>query len=109
MEALWSRGDWMTPSDVRASLRRRPMLAYTTVMTILVRLWDKGILERRREGRAYAYRTLSTKDEWVAQRMHDMLEGAGNRAVALAHFVDEIDRVEVNQLRRLLERGKTRR
>ena len=109
MNALWSRGEWMTPSDVGAALRRRPALAYTTVMTILVRLWEKGLLERRRDGRAYAYRPLSTRDEWVAQRMHDMLEGAGDRAAALGHFVDEISRAEVKQLRRLLEQDKARR
>lgn len=30
-------------------------LAYTTVMTVLVRLWEKGFLVRRREGKAFVY------------------------------------------------------
>jgi len=34
---------------------RKPKLAYTTVMTVMARLADKGILSRRREGRGYVY------------------------------------------------------
>jgi predicted transcriptional regulator len=109
MDALWSSSEWMTPADVRAVLKRRPALAYTTVMTILVRLWEKGMVERRREGRAYAYRPISSRDEWVALRMREMLDDAGNRAAALGHFVAEIDRAEVRQLRRLLDRDKSAR
>jgi len=109
MDALWSADDWMTPRDVRAALKRRPALAYTTVMTILVRLWEKGMVDRQRDGRAYAYRPVSKRDEWVAQRMHEMLEDAGNRAAALGHFVAEIDSTEATQLRRLLDRGRSRK
>ncbi|MEO6398475.1 MAG: BlaI/MecI/CopY family transcriptional regulator [Tepidiformaceae bacterium] len=37
-------------------------LAYTTVMTVLTRLWQKGYLERQAEGRAYAYRARPAED-----------------------------------------------
>lgn len=109
MDALWAHDEWMTPADVHAVLRRRPPLAYTTVMTILVRLYEKGMLERHRDGRAYRYRPFSSRDEWAAQRMHEMLENAGSRAAALGHFVHDISRAEANQLRRLLQQDKTGR
>jgi predicted transcriptional regulator len=104
MEVLWGEDMWLTPSAVLARVRRRPPLAYTTVMTVLVRLWDKGMLERRREGRAFGYRPVNGRDEWTAQRMHEMLEGAGDRTAALGYFVSEISRSEAKRLRELLGR-----
>ncbi len=45
----------------RLTAQGRP-LAYTTVMTVLNRLWQKGYLERRPEGRAYAYQARAEED-----------------------------------------------
>jgi predicted transcriptional regulator len=109
MDVLWDAADWVTPADVHATIatKRRPR-AYTTVMTILVRLWTKGLLERRRLGRAYAYRPVATRDEWAAHRMYEFLEAAGDRSAALSHFVDEIDGREAARLRRLLDERRSR-
>lgn len=107
MDVLWDGNEWMTPADVHVAITttRRP-LAYTTVMTILVRLWTKGMLDRRRGGRAFAYLPVATREEWAARRMHEFLDAAGDRATALSHFVDSIDAREAARLRQLL---KTRR
>jgi predicted transcriptional regulator len=102
MDVLWAHEGWMTPADVQAQVRRRPPLAYTTVLTILVRLWNKGMLERARAGRAFAYRPVSGRNEFAAERMHEILATSDDRAAALGHFVNEITPSEVRQLRRLL-------
>jgi predicted transcriptional regulator len=104
MNALWESEQWMTPRDVHAAITtaRRP-LAYTTVMTTLVRLWSKEMLTRRVAGRAYAYRPVANRDEWAAQRMRDVLESSGDRLVALNYFVDSISAREAKQLRRVLD------
>ena len=72
MAALWSRGP-QTPREVvdhlNAEAPRR--LAYTTVMTVLVRLADKGYAGRRREGRQFRY------DPLVAEA--DVADVAGRR------------------------------
>lgn len=109
MDALWDADGWMTPRDVHVAITtaRRP-LAYTTVMTILVRLWNKGMLERQSAGRAFAYRPVASRDEWAAQRMHDMLESSGDRLLTLNHFVDSISATEATQLRRVLDTRKKR-
>jgi predicted transcriptional regulator len=59
MSALWARGP-QTPREVVNLLNSEStrMLAYTTVMTVLVRLADKGYADRRREGRQFRYRPL---------------------------------------------------
>lgn len=109
MDVLWDADGWMTPRDVHLSIRtaRRP-LAYTTVMTILVRLWQKEMLDRRSAGRAFEYRPVSSRDEWVAQRMQDLLESSGDRLQTLHHFVSSISSKEATQLRRVLDERKKR-
>jgi predicted transcriptional regulator len=84
-------------------LARRRTLSYTTFMTILVRLWKKGRLERQRDGRAYAYRPLETREEHAASRMNEWLDAVRDRPRTLAHFLSRLDQQERIQLRRLLQ------
>jgi len=105
MDILWDRGGWSTPGEVHEVLARQRPLAYTTVMTILVRLWEKGQLERQRDGRAYAYHPVQSREEYVAARMGKLLATASDRSVALNRFLDTIDPSDRTQLRRLL-RGR---
>lgn len=102
MGVLWDHGGWMTPGEVHAVLERERALAYTTVMTVLVRLCRKGRVERERDGRAFAYHPVQTREQYAAERMRELLAGAGDRAEALVHFVGSIDGTERDQLRRLL-------
>jgi predicted transcriptional regulator len=108
MEVLWDAEDWLAPGDVVDRIEARHPSAYTTVMTSLVRLWNKGMLERRPAGRAFAYHPVMTRDEWAAQRMHTFLETAGDRTAALSHFVSTLDANELGQLRRAVEPRRRR-
>jgi len=109
MQVLWDTDGWMKPADVHGAITtaRRP-LAYTTVMTILVRLWNKEMLERRHAGRAFEYHPVASRDEWAAQRMSELLESSGDRALTLNHFVESITAKEATQLRRVLAARKKR-
>ena len=69
LEILWSQGRPMTPRDVHDVLSADRTLAYTTAMTILVRLWEKGLVDRERSGRAFAYRPVLSREERAALRM----------------------------------------
>ena len=82
----------VSTADVHAQLG--PDLAYTTVMTTLARLHDKGVLRREKRGRAFAYE-LATRVEDVeasltAHRMHRLLESEADRAGVLARFVADL-------------------
>jgi len=103
MDVLWDRGGWLTPGEVNEALRQQRELAYTTVMTILVRLWQKGRLERERDGRAFAYRPLQTREEHAAARMGEVLVAAGDRPKALAFFLHALPPADRAQLRRMLK------
>jgi predicted transcriptional regulator len=107
LDVLWDRDDWMTPGEVHQVLDRKRNLAYTTVMTILVRLWRKGLLEREREGKAFAYRPVQSREERAASRMADVLKAGGDRSVALSHFVDSMTATERAKLRQMLGRSKS--
>jgi predicted transcriptional regulator len=72
-------------------------------MTILVRLCEKGQLERQRDGRAYAYHPVKSHEEYAAARMGRLLAIASERSVALNRFLDTIDPADRAPLRRLLK------
>jgi predicted transcriptional regulator len=105
MDALWDRRGWLTPGEVHEVLAPHRSLAYTTVMTILVRLWQKGRLERQRDGRAYAYRALQSREEHAAARMQELLTKVGDRPTTLAYFLDALPPKDRAQLRRMLRSG----
>ncbi len=102
MDVLWDEGGWLTPSEVHRRLMRRRRLAYTTVMTVLVRLYEKGVVDRKRDGRAYAYHPVLNREEHAAARMGEVLAAAGDRSAALSRFAGSLSPAERAQLRRAL-------
>jgi predicted transcriptional regulator len=89
MELAWDRGAWLGVNDLLAALKGRQR-AYTTVMTIVTRLCDKGLLERRRDGRGFVYRPALSKDQVAAQALREVLADADDPQAVLAHFVKDL-------------------
>ncbi len=102
MRLLWDASRPITPSEVRDGLSDE--LAYTTVMTILGRLWEKGLAHRERQGRAYAYWPSVSEAELTAQRMRSALDRTKDREKSLARFVDDLPPKDERALRRILGR-----
>lgn len=98
---LWTMPEGGTPADVLEAMDSD--LAYTTVMTILTRLWQKGLVTRRRRGRAYVYRPKLTEAEMAAERMRATLEAASDPKAALSRFVHTLTSRETRALRSLLD------
>lgn len=112
MDRLWRRR-CATVRDVVDDLSRTRELAYTTVMTIMVRLHVKGLLVREREGKTYLYRPAFTRQEHRARVSRDLARGLVDEfgEVALAAFSAELDGVDASHraaLKRLTE-GKPSR
>lgn len=99
MDVIWADPD--TGSSVREVLRSPAGdgLAYTTVMTVLDRLWHKGLLTRQRIGRAYVYRAARTREEHVEMLVAEVLAGASDRRSALLGFVRSVDDEDLDALR----------
>jgi predicted transcriptional regulator len=100
LEQLWGSTEPLTPSDVQAGLGAD--LAYTTVMTILNRLWKKGLVDRAKLGRAYAYSPTLTQAEFLAERMRGELVRTKDREAVLSRFVDKLSKRDTAALRDLL-------
>lgn len=101
LAALGSVERPLTPGEVLGELDGD--LAYTTVMTTLARLHDKGVLERKRSGRAYAYRWAGDPATLAARQMRRLLETETDRAGVLARFVAELGPADEQLLASLLD------
>ena len=106
LAALWASGEPMTPAQVQDSLDSG--LAYTTVMTILSRLHDKGAVTRERSGRAYAYAAVLDQPGIAAAQMRALLDRGEDRAAVLARFVDGLSGADERALVDLVRRADTR-
>ncbi len=104
LRAVWAAGQPVTAAEVRESLHGND--AYTTVLTVLTRLWEKGLLERERHGRAHVYRALVDEAELTAGQMEQQLRLAHDQEAVLSRFVDSLDADEAALLRRLLRAPK---
>ena len=101
LAALWTADRPLSPGDVLDATGVN--VVYTTVMTILTRLWKKGIVDRERAGRAYVYSPRVSEAEFAAARMHEQLARAADREAALSRFVGSMSRKDERTLRKLLD------
>jgi predicted transcriptional regulator len=100
LSALLAAGVALSPGEVRDRLGTD--LAYTTVVTILSRLHDKGVLDRRKVGRAYAYAPVADEPGLAARRMARVLDGEADREAVLARFVSGLSESDEGLLRKML-------
>lgn len=92
--------------DIRAALTRSgDELAYTTVMTVLSRLYDKGLVVRVKDGRRYLYR-LGKRAPGVTGRLVSRIQRAlfpGDRAAPILALLED-DNLSAEDLRALRKR-----
>jgi predicted transcriptional regulator len=103
---LAASGRQMTPAQVRDALGDD--LAYTTVMTVLARMHDKGEVTRTTAGRGYAY-AIEDAAAVTAHRMQRLLADDGaDRAAVLIRFIGALEPGDEHLLRTLLADQETR-
>lgn len=113
LEVLWCEARDLSVHDVTAALRGKS-LAYTTVLTVLVRLFEKGLLVRVKDGRAFLYAPKVTREAFAAQRALDVLSARGrspDRGMLLAFLdsAEEEDPAILDRLTTLLAERRARR
>lgn len=101
LAALWAAARPLTPGEVRHELGGS--LAYTTVMTTLSRLHDKGVVDRHRAGRGYAYAPKVLEAELAARHFRALLDRGHDSDAVLQGFVSELSADEERVLRALLD------
>jgi len=73
MKILWEAGD-LTVREVRERLHAQRPLAYTTIMTVLDRLARKGVVSRRKVGRAHLYHVEFPRAEARSRAVRRLLD-----------------------------------
>jgi predicted transcriptional regulator len=105
MDLLWSAPTPLTAYDIRDRLTaedesKRP--AVTTILTVLSRLESKKFVSRERKSRPHVYSAEGSREEHMAELMHEVLGSASNRAAVLERFVGQVSEREADLLRQLL-------
>ncbi len=112
MDAVWSNA-WseFTVGDVHRELERGRDIAYTTVMTTVGRLFDKGLLTRERDGRRYVYRPRMGRDEFMRSTAREVLGSLPEigRDEAVALLVERVSEADTDELDRLEQLIRARR
>ncbi len=107
MTIVWERGA-ATVREVYETLRERRAVAYTTVMTMMGILEQKGFLERRREGKAFIYRPTRSRSRVVRQMVREFVERVfdGSARPLLVHLVEDrkLTPADLREVARALER-----
>ena len=87
MNTLWPMGEG-TVREIRDGLAPRRPRAYTTIMTIMDRLARKGVVERRKVGRAYMYRPNLSAEEARAQALSQVVDNVfgGSKEALIAQL-----------------------
>lgn len=109
MDFAWSH-DAVTVRDVVDALQSSRRSAYTTIMTVMNRLVDKGMLRRRPDQQSYRYSAAATKEAYLErtsrQAVSRFVEYFGDAAIAqFIDVLDDVDPKKVAELRRKLRRS----
>lgn len=110
MDVVWSRKlSAFAVGDVLAILEKQREIAYTTVMTTVSRLHDKGLLERERDGKRYLYTPKLSREQFLESTARTVLDDAvgGHQAMAmLAEKVSEASAGELDDLEALIRQRR---
>jgi BlaI family transcriptional regulator, penicillinase repressor len=90
LKLLWDQGP-RTVREVMDQLNRRRRRAYTSVMSLLGVMTQKGLLKRRRKGRAYLYEPRVARESTLGRMLQDLLTRAfeGSAALLVARLLSE--------------------
>ncbi|APU41000.1 CopY family transcriptional repressor [Streptomyces sp. TN58] len=86
MTRVWQWNRPVTVREVLEDLQQERSIAYTTVMTVMDNLHQKGWVRREAEGRAYRYTAVSTRAAYSAALMNEAWSTSDNPAAALVAF-----------------------
>lgn len=113
MDVVWSR-DWdaFSVRDALEVLQQQRDIAYTTVMTTVKRLFDKGLLEREKDGRRYLYNPVMGREAFHAQMAVEVMRSLpeSGREAAMSMLIDEISGTEsLERIEQLIAAKKQQR
>ena len=109
MEILWEKKE-ATVRQIKDELSKdKENYAYTTIMTIMDRLYKKGILDRRKEGKGYIYFPRVSKEEFeklVTEKViSDIVKAHPETAIAaFGGVIEELSEDEIKKLKEMIDK-----
>ena len=104
MDLMWSADGPVRVRWVADEISRDRHLAFNTVQTVMENLFRKGWLTRRKDGQAYRYAAVRSREDYVDGLLREALTAARDPAAALVRLVmEELQPAEAAQLRRALD------
>ena len=110
MDVVWDSGD-VTVRDVHQALSANRSIAYTTVMTTLGRLSDKGLLRRIEDQPAHHYNAVVSRDQYARSTVKSVVDWLLGHFPdpAVAYFIDRVEKEDEDVIERLKEAIEERR
>jgi predicted transcriptional regulator len=110
MEVVWDQGE-VTVRDVHRTLNNNRDIAYTTVMTTLGRLADKGLLRRVEAQPAHRFSALLTREQYASSTVKSVVDWLVNHFPdpAVSYFIDRVEKEDEEVIDRLREAIEQRR
>lgn len=102
MELLWEAEE-LSIKDVQQRLEKDKPVNFNTVMTVMNRLLDKGILEKRLQGRLSLFRPTQTKEDFIEDQSKKLTENLLDEfgGVVISHMIDALTEVDKSLLDKL--------
>ncbi|MDQ0059217.1 BlaI/MecI/CopY family transcriptional regulator [Paenibacillus harenae] len=103
MELLWSADGDLSIKEVQFRLEKDKPVNFNTVMTVMNRLVDKGILQKRHQGRLSLYRPVQSKEAFIDEQSRKLTENLLDEfgGVVINHMLDAIKEVDESLIQRL--------
>jgi BlaI family transcriptional regulator, penicillinase repressor len=114
LKILWNRDGPTSVRDVLEVVNQEaePPRAYTTVMSLLIVMTDKGLVRRKAHGRAFLYEPVSPRENTLRSLLGETLNRvySGSASLLVAHLLDQSHPSgdELNQIRLLLDEYQVR-
>lgn len=105
MRVVWVH-ESVTVREVLTAVSTSRTLAYTTVMTVMSRLADKGLLNVDRQGKTHTYRAAYTREAWEAQTVGQVVQSLISDfggEVAVSQFIEQVTAVDPMLLKKLAD------
>lgn len=108
LKVLWDLGPAPVRGVMKALHKRGRRVAYTTVLTVLTRLEQKGFVASDRSEQAYVYRAKVTRERatgsWLRSMVRQWFDGAAAPMVLQLMQSEKFTAGEIAQLQELLDR-----
>lgn len=114
MEALWGMREPASGREIYEQLSREGGWAYTTIRTVVDRLVEKGLVQRRKSGRMWNFESAMSREEFRDAVSREAVRGALELApeATITQLVDLLadhEPAALDELSRLVERARAER